>query len=337
MPFEMEFEWGTCEVKKLLEVSDVEKFLELCFANVKQQYWKYDPVASRIYEIKGLFNVIKKLGALIYLVENIPSNGDEFFASLCANKEGFDSVCVSISFCSNVDFFLRSLRVSVLLLFRKFLGKDVLGIDVHDEAINLVVSKKRKGKLTNLKDFERCTLTYSSGLTLDLAEILLKNRTFYGTKFEPSKNRLTLIHKASYSLEFINDANYVAKQQAIPIEYMLADETKSVPEEPEDQPNFLEAYFDTEPTFSNRLRSEAHIKPKVSGKKAFERRSVYTKKRKRLSNIKKNASISRQQMKENTDTEELVNMIAEASVNFLVFYPIFIIIAFFLILKVMVS
>ena len=104
-------------------------------------------------EIKGLFNVIKKLGALIYLVENIPRNSDEPFASFCANKEGFDSVCVSISSAAML-IFPQEFTCWRFASVSKISWEGYTWNCVHDEAINLVVSKKRKGKLTNLRDFK---------------------------------------------------------------------------------------------------------------------------------------------------------------------------------------
>ena len=301
--FDAEFEWGSLEVKELIGANDIKHILQLCFANIKKDCWKYDPIASRTHEIKGLFNVVKQLGGLVYLAQNIPSHSHEQYSSLFVNKDGIDSVCISISNCNNVDLFIRGLRIGVVLLFRKSLGKDVLGIDVHDEAINLIVSKKRKGKLSNIKDFEKCTLTYSSGLCLELANTLLKNRSIYDTKFEPSKKRMTLIHNASFLLKPINDATYVAKQRVIPDEFILVDENKLKSDESINQSNFLKAYFDAEPSFSNRLRGERSTK-----------RKIYLRRNKELQEIRKNHSASRRPSNKRTESEKLIETITQTAV-----------------------
>ena len=245
--FDAEFEWGECEVKELYGARDTKVLLDYIFANIKDNCRQFDPILSRSDELKGLVKISNQLSTAIYLFGELPSDKEEDYCSLHTNSDGSTSLCISINICDNIDKLLRGFRLGILLLLRKMLGKDWLGIDVHNEAINFVLSKSKKGKIPKLQDFEKCTLIYSSNLCLVLAKKLLDDRSFYDTEFEPSKDRLTFIHRCAGSLDPVNNEFYKLRYAKIPEEYENLSSERKVSKEVDDLNDVLEAvdkFFD---------------------------------------------------------------------------------------------
>ena len=278
--FDAEFEWGECEVKELYGARDTKELLDYVFANIRDDCRQFDPILSRSNELEGLAKISNQLSTAIYLFGELPSEKEEDYCSLHTNNDGSTSLCISINVCDNIDKLLRGFRLGILLLLRKMIGKDWLGIDVHNEAINFVLSKSKKGKISKLQDFEKCTLIYSSNLCLVLAKKLLDDRSFYDTEFEPSKDRLTFIHRCAGSVDPVNNEFYKLRYAKIPEEYENLSSERKVSKEVDDVNNVLDAvdkFLDPLQIFpkipqveSMDIEEEEHLKRISIGKEAIE-------------------------------------------------------------------